>query len=118
MKRKTSVLDVLARSQETRGHKQESSGEEQEAQEQAAGVKVWAGGEAGHSQEGEKRLREVAGAEDAGPQNPFRELGVCPQNPFRELGVCPQNPFRELGVCPQKQWETSQRLSVEWNRES
>lgn len=58
--------NVLAGSQETRGHEQETSGEEQEAAQGTA-----------RAPGGEKRLREGAGAEDAGPHSPFRELGVC-----------------------------------------
>lgn len=51
----------------------------------SSGAKVWDRRGAGHSQEGEKRLREVPGAEDTGPHNPFRELGVCPRSSGKPL---------------------------------
>ena len=69
----------MAGSQETRGHKQESSGEEQEAQEQAAGVKVWAGGGQGTARKGRKGSERLRGQKTQGPRTPPENWGFVPE---------------------------------------
>ena len=71
--------DVLAGSQETRGHKQESRGEEQEAQEQAAGVKVWAGGGQGTARKVRKGSERLGGQKTQGPRTPPENWGFVPE---------------------------------------